>query len=144
MILSQHVKIIKVSAATGAGQTAINSTAVDMKGYEGVLFMVTVLAITTAGVQSINAAQDVASNGSFTDLLGSKVTIADDDDNQTFWLDVYQPSKRYVRLEVARGTQDSAFGEIYAIMYGAHQLPEVNNTATVTGEAHLTPAEGTA
>ena len=145
MILSQHIKIVKVANATVAGQTAINSTPVDMRGYEGVLFMVAAGAITGGGAQSINAAQDVASNGSFTDLAGTKVTIADDDDNQVFWLDVYQPSKRYVRLEIARATQNSAFGEIYAILYGAKQLPETNNiTDASTGEAHLTPAEGTA
>ena len=145
MVLSQHIKIIKVSNATVAGQGAINSTAVDMTGFEGVLFFVAPGAITGSGVQSINAAQDDASNGSFTDLTGTKVSVADDDDNQIFWLDVYQPSKRYVRLEIARATQNSAWGEIYAIMYGAKQLPLVNNiTDTSTGELHLTPAEGTA
>lgn len=143
-LLSERIKIIKVSNATGTGQGAINSDAVDMKGYEGVLFFVAPGAITGGGAQSINAAQDVASNGSFADLTGSKVTIADDDDNQVFWLDVHQPSKRYVRLEIARASANSAFGEIYAIQYGGHQLPEVNNIAnTSTGEAHLTPAEGT-
>jgi len=116
-----------------------------MRGYEGVLFMVAAGAITTAGVQSINAAQDIASGGSFTDLLGTGITVADNDDNQIFWLDVYQPSKRYVRLEIARSVQNSAWGEIYAIMYGGRQLPEVNNIVdTSTGEVHLTPAEGAA
>ena len=142
--LSQQVKITKVAAATAGGQVAINSTAVDMKGFEGCLFVVSAGAITAGAATSINAAQDVASNGSFTDLLGSKVTIPDDGDNKTYWLDIYQPSKRYVRLEVARATQDSAFGEIYAIQYGGKSLPESNVTATQTGETHLTPAEGTA
>lgn len=145
MALSEKIVIKKVKAASVAAQTAINSDPVDMAGFEGVLFVVAAGTITTGGAQSINAAQDDASNGSFTDLAGTKVTVADDDDGQIFWLDVYQPSKRYVRLEIARATQDSAFGEIYAILYGGKQLPAVNNIDdTSTGELHITPAEGTA
>ena len=75
-LLSERIKLIKVGAATVAGQGAINSTAVDMKGYEGVLFFVSPGAITTAGAQSINAAQDVASGGSFADLLGTKSLLS--------------------------------------------------------------------
>ena len=144
MNLSKNVKITKVKVATVAGTSAINSDSVDMAGYEGVLFFTTVLAITSGGLQSINGAQS-SDDSNFDDLLGSKVTIADDDDDQTFFLDIYRPEDRYVRLEVARATQNSAFGEIYAIRYGARELPVDNNvTDLVTGEQHSSPIEGTA
>ena len=148
MLLSTEIAISKVKDASGAGQTGVNSDAVDMQGYEGVLFLVNAGAITSGGVQSINVAQSDDSGGSpddYSDLLGSKVTIADDDDNQLFFVEVKNPQKRYVRLEIARATQDSAFGPIYAFLYGAKIRPVNNNVAnTITGEVHIGPAEGTA
>ena len=145
MNLSTEVKLTKVKVASAAAQTAINSDSVDMAGWEGVLFFTTVLAITSAAVTSINAAQAITSGGSYADLLGTKVAIADDDDNQTFFLDIYRPREQFVRLEVARATQDSAFGEIYALQYGAKKRPYTQNvTDKVTGELHVSPAEGTA
>ena len=70
-LLSERIKIIKVGAATGTGQGAINSTG----GHErsrGRAVFVAPGAITGGAATSINAAQDVASNGSFTDLLAQR------------------------------------------------------------------------
>lgn len=145
MNFSSEVKVTKVADASAAGQTAVNSTAVDMQGFEGVLFLVNAGAITAGGVQSINAAQGDTSGGTFDDLVGSKVVVADDDDDQAFWIDVYKPADRFVRLEIARATQDSAFGPIWAFQYEAGKKPVSNNVAdTITGELHASPAEGTA
>ena len=145
MNLSTEIKLTKVKVASSAAQTAINSDAIDMAGWEGVMFFTTVLAITSAAVTSINAAQSITSGGSYADLKGSKVVIADDDDNQSFFLDIYRPTKQFVRLEVARATQDSAFGEIYALQYGPRKRGIVQNvTDKVTGELHVSPDEGTA
>ena len=145
--ISNFAKITKVKDTSAAAQTAVNSDGVDMTGFETVLFLVNAGAITSGGVQSINAAQsdDDGSADDYTDLLGTKVTVADDDDNQLFWVEVVNPQKRYVRLEIARATQDSAFGPIYAFQAGANLKPTDNNvTDTITGELHVSPAEGTA
>jgi hypothetical protein len=145
--LTERYRLTKVSVATAAGTTAVNSDSVDMEddnGYDGVFFFTTVLAITASGVQSINLAQS-ADDSTFADLEGTGVTIADDDDNQTFGVDLWKPSDRYVRLEIARATQNSAFGEIYALQYHGSKLPITQNVAdTITIERHATPAEGTA
>jgi hypothetical protein len=145
MVLSERVKVTKVGNATAAGTGAINSSAVDMAGYQSVMFIVVPGAIVGGATTSMNIAQDTASGGSFTDLLGTGITIADDDDNQLFITEVVQPSKRYVRLEIARAGQNSEFSAIIAIRSGGKQLPVVNGvTDTATIEVHLTPAEGAA
>lgn len=145
MQLSKDVKITKVKAASAAGQTAINSDAVDMEGFEGVVFLVTANAITATGVQSINAAQGDSSGGAFDDLEGSGITVADDDDGQAFFIDVFRPQDQFVRLEIARATADSVWGEIYAIQYGARKHPIDNNvTDEMTGLSLISPDEGTA
>jgi hypothetical protein len=146
MFLTDEVKITKVSVATAAGVTTIDSSPVDMAGYDGVLFLTTVLAITAGGVQSMKAQQDTAVGmGSAADLIGSGITIADDDDNQSFWLDIRRPLERFVRVRILRATQNSAFGEIYALQYRARVKPQVNNvTDTITGEKWASLIEGTA
>jgi len=144
--LSEDVRVLKVKDASVAGQTAINSDAVDVSGYEGCMFVVNAEAITAGGAQSIKVQQDAASNmASAADLAGTSVTIADDDDNQLFYVDVKRPRERYLRLVVSRATQNSAFGPIYAILYGPRKKPVANNvTDTMTGEKYEGPAEGTA
>lgn len=144
--LSDSVKITKVSAATAAGTSVINSSVVDMQGYDGCLFVVTAGAIVAGGVQSLKVQQDAAVGmGAAADLAGTGLTVADDDDNQVFWLDVKRPGERYLRLVISRATQNSAWGEIYAIQYRGRQLPVSNNVVdTITGEKHESPAEGTA
>jgi hypothetical protein len=143
--LSSDIKIDKFADASAAGVTAVNSAGVDMQGYESVLFLVNAGAITAGGVQSINAVQSDTVGGSYADLAGTKVEIADDDDNQAFWVEMARPSKRFVRLEIARATQNSAFGPIWAFRFRPGEKPQNNNVADIiTGELHISPAEGAA
>lgn len=141
--LSANVKITKVKAATAAGTTDINSDSVDMQGFDGVLFFTTFGVITASAVTSIQADQS-SDDSSFNALLGTKVVVAADDDNQTFFLDIVRPGKRYLRLTVDRATQNAVVGEIYAIQYRARSKGITQNvTDKVTGELHISPAEGT-
>ena len=144
--LGDAVKITKVANATAAGTSAINSSVVDMQGYDGCLFLTTAGAITAGGVQSLKVQQDEAVGmGAAADLAGTNITVADDDNNQSFWLDVKRPRERYLRLVISRATQNSVWGEIYAIQYRGRSLPVSNNvTDTITGEKHESPAEGAA
>ena len=141
--LSANVKVTKVKAATAAGTTDINSDGVDMQDFESVLFIVTFGVITAGAVTSIQADQS-ADNSSFAALLGTKVVVAADDDDETFWLEIVKPGDRYVRLTVDRATQNAVVGEIYAIQGGASLKGITQNvTDKVTGELHISPAEGT-
>lgn len=144
MAILHDTKITKVKDAQVAGTSAINSTSVDMAGYDSACFIVSPGVITAGAVTSINLAQS-SDNITFNDLLGSGITIADDDDNQTFALEVVKPTQRYVRLEVARATQNAVIGDIYCIQRGPGVKPQSNNvTDTITSELHNSPAEGTA
>ncbi len=130
------LKITKVKAPSAAGQTEVNSDIVDLQDYEGVVFVTSAGAITTGGAQSIKVEHGDASNLSDKeDVSGLAITIADDDDSQSFELD-YRKAKRYARATILRATQDSAFGEIYAICYGAHLQPVTASVADTLTEDH--------
>ena len=144
--LSKNVKISSAVTPTAgaAAQTAISGSILDMSGYEGALMIVRMGAITTGAVTSIKAQQDsAAAMGSAADLLGTSQAIADDDDGEIFYIDIFRPQECYVRLYVTRGTQDAVVASAEYIQYGLKAAPVTQPTGT-NGETHVSPAEGTA
>lgn len=139
------IKVLPVEAATGAGQTTIESAVVDTKGYEGVVFLVAAGTIDSSAVTKLKVQQgEQAGGGDMADLVGTGVTIAADDDGQSFAVEVHKPRERYVRAVITRATADSAFGVITAFLYGGDGPQNNNVTDVITSEIHLSPAEGTA
>lgn len=140
MNLSSGIKITKVADHSTAATSAVNSTGVDMSGYEGVIFITSFG--TAAANNTINAAQGADNSTDWEDLTGTSVTSGTSDED--VWIDVYRPTDRYVRCEAARGTS-STLESIWAIQYGARKAPVDNTTSgTITGELHASPSEGTA
>ena len=140
---SENVLVTKVQDATVAGITDVTSDSVDMEGYDGVFFRFTVGAITGSAVTSVHAEQS-ADDSTFADLEDTNITIADDDDNQIFWVEIVDPGDRYVRIVVDRATQNAVVGEIYADQFGPRDRPCDNVVDdTITGESHVNPDEGT-
>jgi len=138
MNLSKDVKITKVKALSASAGTAINSDSVDMAGFDGVVF---IGRIATADADNFANVAQSADDTTFVDLAGTKVAPGDDADS--FCIDVYKPTDRYLRCEVDRGGADTIVGDIYAIQYGAHKKPTTHGT-TIDAETHISPAEGTA
>lgn len=142
--ISNQIKTTRVNNAAAAATTDINTSSVDMAGYEGVRFTVLFGAIVAGAVTSIKAQQS-ADDSTFNDLAGSAITVADDDDNQAFVIDVWRPVDRYVRVVVDRGTQNATVDGVIAEQYGPRVLAPTNDATTVGGqEVHASPAEGTA
>lgn len=146
MNLNKNTKLTRVSNAVAAGTSDVNSAVIDMQNFEGCLFVVAFGAITAGAVTSIKLQQGAQSDLSdAADLASTSVTVADDDDNQIFYLDIYRPRERYVRLVVDRGTQNAVIDGIFAQQYGPKKSPTTHDSTTVGGgEIHASPAEGTA
>jgi len=145
--LSEQAKLTRVSNAVAAGTTDVESSSVDMRGYDSVAFIVSMGAITAGAVTSANVEQS-SDDSSFAELLGTGITIADDDDNQCVFLDVCQPRERYVRCVIERATQNAVVDSIVALQcnsHGGNVEPVTHDSTTVVGsEFHHAPAEGTA
>lgn len=148
--MNRHTEEVKISQAItvtngAAGTSDINGATLDMQGYDGVVMLITVGAIVSGASTSIKAQQGAASNLSdAADLEGSGQDIADDDDENTYYIDLCKPEERYVRLVVARATQNATVASATYIQYKARQLPVSSHGSSVSGEAHNTPDEGTA
>jgi hypothetical protein len=145
MNLSKAAKVTRVSNAVAAGTTAINSSSVDMKGFEAVEFTVAFGAITAAAVTSVKL-QGSRDNVDWTsaDLEGTSQTVADDADNKIFRIDVAKPRYRYLRCVVSRATQNAAVDSIVAMQYQADKEPITQDTTVGGAEFHHAPERGTA
>ena len=142
--ISNQIKTTRVMNAVAAGTSDQNSSSVNMSNFEGVRFTAAFGTITAGAATSVRVQQS-ADNSNWDDLLGSDITVADDDDNQLVVIDIWRPIDRYVRVTVKRATQNAVIDGVVAEQYGPRLLPTTDDSATVVArEIHTSPAEGTA
>ena len=141
--LSKNIKLILAKAAQTAATSEVTSDVIDMQGFEGVLFVTRFG--TAADGNFIKVQQGNESNLSdAADLKGTKVVSGADPSNEVCAVDIYKPTKRYVRLHATRGAS-STLGDVYAIQYQARKMPPVSAlSGTLVIETHVSPEEGTA
>lgn len=149
-MLQNLISGVKITQATTvdagvAAATAIKGSAIDMSDYETCLFVVSFGTITSGAVTSIKVQQsDDTTDGNFADLTGTSVTVADTEDNTTFYVEVTKPQKRYIRLYISRGTQNAVVGAALALQANGRVKPAVQDTTVTRGELWLSPDPGTA
>jgi hypothetical protein len=145
-VLNQTIKVTRVSNAVAVGTTAVNSSVVDMTGFEGCMFLC-LWGTITDGTPLIKAQQDVVVGmGAAADLTGTSVVAAVTDDNKISILDVQRPIEGFLRCVVTRGGATGAVLDgIIAIQYGANAQPTTHDATTVAAsEAWVSPIEGVA
>lgn len=145
MNLSKNVKATRVMNAVAVGTSTQTSTAIDMQGWDGVMFVALFGTITdgTPGVKARQGQQSNMSDGA--DLAGTLISPALTDDNKGVILDVFRPQERYVDCVVLRGGATGAVIDgVIAIQYKGSKIPSTHDTTIALTETHVSPAEGTA
>jgi hypothetical protein len=132
--------------AYASGTADREGAIIDMIDFRGVFVVVHFLAIAGSAVTTLKWQQDDdVAGGTMADLLGTGVSVADDDDGQIFILDLWEPVKRYVRLYIDKDTSHASAESAIYHQYGARQRPQtVTVPDKVTYERHMSPIEGTA
>jgi hypothetical protein len=129
---------VTVEAPTAAGTTTIDSTVLDMKGFDGVIWIVRLG--TPAANNSLKGQQDtVVGMGAAADLAGTAVSHAT---NNVLMLDLRKPQEQFVRARITRGTS-TTIDSVIAVQYNAASQA-ISQPAGVTFEQWSGPAEGTA
>ncbi len=120
--------------AGAAGSTDITGTVIDTASFEGVAFIVQLGAIVSGAVTSIKVQECATSGGTFTDVTGATLTIADTDDEDIKVIDYRRPTQRYVLLYVDRATQNATLTAI-AALYGSRDkiVTQVAASTVVVG-----------
>lgn len=136
MSLLKNVKVTVVSGAAAAAQTAIDSSVLDMTGYDGVMFIALLGDVTTGCVLTLTAKGNTASSTSSpapvtqkaTDAFTADATSADD---KALIVDVYDPQLRYVFANLTRTTANAVVGGIIAIQYKAEFRPTAQAASVI-------------
>lgn len=142
MNLSSRVKLIKIADHSTAAQTAVTSAAVNMAGYDGAMFFSSFGTAAADNTLKVQQSSDDGSTDAYSDLEGTSVASGTSDED--VWIDVFRPTKQYLKLVAARGTS-STLESMWVILYNPRTMPVDNTTSgTIIGEVFATPAEGTA
>lgn len=145
MIKTMRVKVDGTNYTGAAGTTDLTSEAIDTAGAEGVRLVTGFGAITAGAVTSVKVQQCDTSGGTYADLAGSSITVADTDDNKVAVSDIFRPTKRFIKVVQDRGTQNAVIDFLLAELYFPKAVPATDDTASVIStEKHVSPAEGTA
>jgi hypothetical protein len=109
-----------------------------------VLVVVKFAAIAASATTSIKLQSGASSDLSdASDLEGTGQSVADDDDDEIYAIDLYQCRERYIRLVVDKDASNATAESAVYIQYGPHRAAVTQPTGT-TLEKHLSVPEGTA
>lgn len=131
MLLSKDVKTARVVDSVAAGQTDVESSAVDARGYDTVAFHALLGTITAGGSGTLKAQHSDEPASGFVDV-GADVGYTDADSDKVLVLEVSKPVKRYVRAVVVRNAENAQVDGVLALQARAAALP-VEHDASVAG-----------
>lgn len=138
--LSKGCKITQLSPFVSTGTTAVNGTAVNQKGFSGVLFLMS-FGSSAADIGAKVQQGDESDNSDMADLEGS-LTLLDGTKKQLL-IDVKGSGDIYLRPSLQR-TTTTTVESVWAIQYAARDLPIDNLTAAMVVKLLEDPEEGTA
>lgn len=126
MELSTESKLTKLAAKTSSGSTTINSSAILMSGFVGIL--ITAIIDKASGTANfLKAEQADSSDGPWEDIAGARATPVNDGD--LCWLDINKPTKPYIRASIVRAGEACAASEITGLQYDSIKMPTTNPAA---------------
>lgn len=121
---------ISKALAYAAGTADVSGEILDMQGHEGVICSVLFATIATAAVTSVKVESgDESDLSDAADITGASISVAADDDNQVFNIDIAKPPKRYLRVVIDKDATNSVAASALYIQYGPRTKP-TDNTVT--------------
>jgi hypothetical protein len=145
MNLTKSCKITVVEAAGAAAQTELVSDVLDMKGFDGVMFIALTGDVTVNSVLTLTAKGNTADRVSSptpatlgaTDAFTASATSAD---SKALVVDIFKPKQRYVFASLTRTAADAVIGGIIAIQYKAKKKPTAHAASVIASKFAVGPA----
>lgn len=123
-----YEKFTRVINATAAGTSVITGSAVDMQGFDGVVFVALFGTLTSGQVTTLGAGDSATTSG-FVAITGAvTAALADADGTKMLVLDIFRPQKRYITAIVNRATQNAVIDGVLACQYAAKKQPTTQDT----------------
>jgi hypothetical protein len=141
--LLKDVKILKINNDAAAGVTVITSDIIDMQGFNGVCFVCKMGAVVDAASVTMTVYQGAVSTllDEAALVASAAIPVASTDSEQSLVVDIVKPRERYLRVKVARITQNSAIDSIFALLYNPMAKPVVQPATIDASTQTVSPAE---
>lgn len=127
-----------------AGTTTVQSGAVDSANAKSVLFVVALGAVSASGTGTITVQQSNDLSGSpddYTAVQGVSATYADSDGGTILLVEIVRPQKRYLRLNIARATANSAIDGVFAVRVNPRAAPPALHATVKSATVAASPNE---
>ena len=133
MNLSKNVKVDQILGYFAAGTTKRTSAILDMKGYEGVLFVAGLGTIIENGTVDVYPEQNTSDTTvGMAELAGTAAytvtTAAAALTYSCILVDVYKPLEQFIQCNITPATQNAVILGIVAIRYKGKMGPEAMTT----------------
>jgi len=131
-----------LSRNAGTASATAKGTIVDMQGYETATFIVAFQDVVSGAVVDVQVAQsDTNSTGS---MVASEAKVnftagASDMDNRLAIVEVVNPGKRYLELQVVVATQNAPIDSAVCILSNPSVVPTVQGATVIDSETFVTP-----
>lgn len=140
--ISEEAKLTKLAGHSTAATTDVTSSALDMEGFDGVLFFTSYGTAAADNLFHVEQSSDDGSSDAYTDVAGSEMNLAGASDEDQV-LDIINPEERYLKVIAERGTS-STLESIWALQYRADSLVAMSSvTGTQIVQRLVAPVAGT-
>lgn len=142
--LLKDTKITRVANSAVAAQSEVDSSILDMAGYDGVIFIAALGDVTANCVLTLKVEQNTANSTSGMAALTGNATFtagATDADNKMLVVDVIRPKERYVRAALTRTAANAVVDGIFAIQYKASTKPVTADSSVLASATIVDAAE---
>jgi hypothetical protein len=140
--LLPNIKLTVISAAAAAATTAVNSSIIDMTGFDGVLFVAVTGVLTISSVVTLTIQENTLNQtGGMTAIPAGNTaayTALGTETLNGFQVDVYRPQQEFLRAVLTRSAANAVVNSIVAIQYQANHKPTVQD-ASVLASAFVAP-----
>lgn len=147
MNLSKNVKVTQALGYFAAGQTKETSSIIDMDGYEGVMFVVSLGTLIQNGTLHAYLEENTANTtvgmvAAPTTVAAHTVSAGDAALTQSCIIyDVYQPGKQFVQMNITPATQNAVILGITAVQYTSRVKPPTADASVIASFMYQSPAE---
>ncbi|MEM8682883.1 MAG: hypothetical protein AAGF72_05585 [Pseudomonadota bacterium] len=135
--------LARVEPSAPAGQTTLISDVVDMLGFDGVTFVAMLGDVTSGSTLTLQAQQgDEADGSDATDVptaAASFVADISDADNGLLAVEVFRPTKRYLRTTLSRESQNAVVDGILAVRSQSNEAPVLQAPSVIATSFALSP-----
>lgn len=139
--IHEETKLTRLSNALSKDDGTTKTSRVDMKGWDGVRFILAAGTIDATGTVTLKAAQ-AATDANGVELSGLSAQLSAGHDNCLAHITVLNPTDRYVQAWIVRATASSVIDGLIAEQFRGRSLAASDDATTVpVSDYAVTPDE---